>query len=573
VQLALDALDRLVDTLEERGSLSAVEAARSLFALSSISDGLARSLLAEVTAGDSRVVCAGATVSLAGRLADPLLEEAELVVFDLETTGLSAVNSRICEVGAVRVRALEPVDSFQSLVDPEVALPEPVARLTGLREQELRRAPSVSAVLDRFMSFAADELLVAHNARFDQRFLEQQLLLLDGRRLSEPPLCTAALARRLLEGRVRRVGLASLADFFGVPTRPCHRALPDAEATAEVLVCLIGLAQELGARRLSDLRKLAAPRKRRVYGKRSLARGAPSRPGVYLFRDRHGQVLYVGRARDLRARLRSYFRGERQRPSVEAALLALDRIDWRVLGSELEAALEEVRLIRELSPPANSRSRSKEHGFYLRRRGDDFVVSKRPTRLGPLASGRASLAARALASSTADELDRLLQGGPLPRLRARLTDLAESLRYEEAARLRDRVEALEDVLERLRRLERLRTLELCLIAPAVEPGRPKLFFVCGGRVWGAGVEIAGELARCQAARASAGDALTPDEAEDLLLIDGFVRRPPPELTVLPLDATLIARRLAPAAWPPPGRDPALPRPGRGGTADRRRSSK
>ncbi|MGH3117238.1 MAG: 3'-5' exonuclease, partial [Gaiellales bacterium] len=127
MQLALDALDRLVDTLEERGSLSALEAARSLFATSSISEGLACSLLAEVTAGDSRVVCAGATVSLAGKRADPLLEETEFVVFDLETTGLSAARDQICEVGAVRVRALEPVDSFQSLVNPRVELPEPVA--------------------------------------------------------------------------------------------------------------------------------------------------------------------------------------------------------------------------------------------------------------------------------------------------------------------------------------------------------------------------------------------------------------------------------------------------------------
>ena len=143
-----------------------------------------------------------------------------------------------------------------------------------------------------------------------------------------------------------------------------------------MLLHLIGLAQELGARRLSDLRSLAAPRKRRVYDKRSLARGAPTRPGVYLFRDCHGQVLYVGRARDLRTRLRSYFGSDRQRPSVEAALLALERIEWRVLGSELEAALEELRLIRELQPPANSRSRRKEHGVYLRRRGSEFVVGK-----------------------------------------------------------------------------------------------------------------------------------------------------------------------------------------------------
>jgi DNA polymerase-3 subunit epsilon len=549
VQLALDSLDRLVDTLEERGPLTVVDAARALFATTSIPDGLARSLLEEVTAGDSRIVCTGATVSLVGGRSDTLLEEAELVVFDLETTGLAAGRDQICEIGAVRVKDLELVDSFQSLVNPRVALPEPIARLTGLREQELRGAPSISIVLQRFLDFAGDELLVAHNARFDQRFLERQL---GERRLSEPPLCTAALARRLLEGRLHRVGLASLAHFFGVPTQPCHRALPDAEATAQVLVRLIGLAQEIGARRLSELRSLAAPRKRRVHDKRNLARGAPSRPGVYLFRDRHDQVLYVGRARDLRARLRSYFRSERQRPSVEAALLALTRIEWRVLGSELEAALEELRLIRELAPPANSRGRRREHGVYLRRRGDEFVVSKKAGRLGPIGSRRqASLAARALASCTAAELDGLLQGGPLPRLRERLAYLAESQRYEEAARLRDRIEALENVVERLRRLDRLRRLELCLIAPAIEPGWQKAFFVSRGVVRavrslppgsGARLEVEAGISVCRSGP-ELDEALTVSQAEDLMLLHGFIRRPPPELAVLPLDGNRIADHL------------------------------
>src|SRR5512133_2303778 len=559
VQLALDALDRLVETLEERGPLTAVEAARSLFATPSISAGLACSLLGEITAGDSRVICAGTTVSLSGGRADPLLEEAEFVVFDLETTGLSAERNRICEIGAVRVRALEQVDHFQSLVNPGVPLPDPVARLTGLRERELRSAPSVSSVVQRFLTFAGDALLVAHNARFDQRFLERQLVLAHDRRLSEPPLCTAALARRLLEGRLRRVGLASLAHFFGVPTRPCHRALPDAEATAQVLVHLIGLAQELGARRLSELRGLAAPRKRRVYGKRSLAKGAPTRPGVYLFRDRRGQVLYVGRARDLRARLRSYFRSERQRPSVEAALLALDRIEWRVLGSELEAALEELRLIRELDPPANARGRRNASGLYLKRRGDDFVVTKTETELGPIAGRRrASLAARALSSCSADEVDRLLEGGPLPRLRARLSHLSDSLRYEEAARLRDRIEALEHVVERLRRLERMRALELCLIAPAIERNWQKALFVCGGGVCGvrslppgagARLEIEAGLALCRVARERAGEALTIEQAEDHRPVGGFIRRPPPALAVLPVDAEEITAHLMGKRFP------------------------
>jgi DNA polymerase III epsilon subunit family exonuclease len=542
VQLALDALDRLVETLEETGPLSTVEAARSLFATSSISEGLAASLLVDVTAGDSRVVCSGASVSLTGETRDPLLDEAAFVVFDLETTGLSAQRDRICEIGAVRVQGLELVDSFQSLVNPGVALPGPVERLTGLRTAELRRAPPVRKVLPRFLAFAGDDLLVAHNAGFDQRVLERELQVREGRRLSQPPLCTAALARRLLEGRLRKVGLASLAHFFGVGTTPCHRALPDAEATAEVLLCLIGLAQELGARRLSELRLLAAPRRRRVYGKRALARRAPARPGVYLFRDKHDQVLYVGRARDLRARLRSYFRSERQRPSVEAALLALERIEWRVLGSELEAALEELRLIRELGPPANSRSRRKEHGVYLRSRGDELVVTKQPTELGPLTSRRqASLAARALAFSTGEERERLLEGAPLQRLRERLAYLSESLRYEEAARLRDRLEALERVIDRLRRLAELRELEACLIAPAAEPGWRKAFFVAGCKVRavrslppgaGARLELAAGAVACSPS--SEREPLTPEQAEELLLLDGFIRRPPPELSVLPL---------------------------------------
>jgi DNA polymerase-3 subunit epsilon len=503
-----------------------------------------------VCAGDSRIVYTGTTVSLAGS-PDPLLEEAEFVVFDLETTGLSAQTSRICELGAIRVRALELTDSFQSLVDPGVPLPPSVARLTGLREPDLSGAPHVDTVVGRFLSFAGKTPLVAHNAAFDQRFLERQLGRCASHRLAEPPLCTAALARRLLARRLRKVSLASLAEFFGVQTTPCHRALPDAEATAQVLIRLIGLAQELGARRVSELRTLAAPRKRRVHGKRPLIRGAPTLPGVYLFRDSNDQVLYVGRARDLRARLRSYFQGQAQRPSIEAALLALERIEWRVLGSEFEAALEELRLIRELQPPANSRSRSPDGGVYLRRRGDEFVVSRTPTSLGPIGSRRqAALAVRALAGAMPDELEQLLEGGPLPRLRKRLANLAESLRYEEAARLRDRLEALENVIDRLRRLEDLRAVDACVLAPALIPGWRKAFFIGGGNLCAVRQVPPGPGARLEL---DAGltivrhtprdrEPLTSAKAEDMVLLATFLRRPPPELTVIPIDSDSTGAR-------------------------------
>src|SRR5205823_8449060 len=331
--------------------------------------------------------------------------------------------------------------------NPGVPIGGAVSALTGLRDRELRRAPPVSTAVARFLAFAGDAVLVAHNARFDLAFLDRETERLTGKRLAAPVVDTVALARRVLGGRVARASLASLAYFFGTTVRPCHRALPDAQATAEVLVALIGLAQERGAMTVADLCELASTRTRRVYEKRSLAFGAPPSPGVYLFRDRFDQVLYIGRARDLRARLRSYFRSDRQRPAVEAALGALERIEWRITGSELEAALEELRLIRELRPTANARSARPDRYVYLCRRGDSVVCSATPGPLGPLKSRRrAQLAARALQSVEWETVE-----DALPKLQAKLKRLARELRFEDAARLRDRIAALEDVARELAR--------------------------------------------------------------------------------------------------------------------------
>lgn len=553
MQLAFDAADRLVELVEERrGPVPAEEAARVLFALAHAPAGLARSLLEDVVAGDARLAWRGTWVGLVAPVGHDLpLEAARFVVVDLETTGLRPAQSAICEIGAVRVEALLPAGTFQTFVDPGVPLPRVVAGLTGIADRDLRGAPPPWLAVRRLLDFAGERaVLVAHNARFDLAFLDREVELVTGRRLAVPVVDTVGLARRVLAGRVSRVGLASLAHFFGTSVQPCHRALPDAQATAEILVALVGLAQERGAATVADLVELSAPRRRRVYEKRSLVFGAPAQPGVYLFRDAHGQSLYVGRARDLRARLRSYFRSERQRPAVEAALAAVERVEWRVLGSELEAALEELRLIRELRPPANARGKSGGRAFYLRRRGTGVVVSARPSPLGPIRSRRrAERAARALDGATDEELAGLLEGGPLPRLRARLRDLAECLRYEDAARLRDRVRALESVVHELAALERLRSAEVCLLAPAAEPGFVRAVFVARGRVAavrtvppgaGAALEVRAGLAAARAAEPS----VAAEDAEELLLLGAFLRRPPPELAVLPLDERAVLAALA-----------------------------
>src|SRR4051812_3819852 len=543
MQLRLDAADRLVELVEERrGPVVADEAARRLFALRAAPVALARTLLADVVEADARLRWRGDAVALAEPLgADLALESATYVVVDLETTGLRPGSSAICEIGAVRIRDLELEQEFETLVDPRVPLGPAVASLTGLSDRTLRGAPRVELAMRRFLAFAEDAVLVAHNARFDLAFLDRETERLTGKRIAAPVIDTVSLARRLLAGRVPRASLAQLSYFFGTSVHPCHRALPDAQATAEVLLALLGLAQERGARTVADVVELSATRTRRVYDKRHLAFGAPQRPGVYEFRDRNDQVLYVGRARDLRARLRSYFRSERQRPMVEAALGACERIEWRVLGSELEAALEELRLIRELRPPANARVSRPERHVFLKQRGETVVASQTATPVGPIRSRRqAQLAARALLP---DELEN--PASALPRLRAKLADLAEARRYEDAARLRDRVAALERVCRELERLRKLRALERCLLVPATEPGFTRALFVAGGRVAAVRTLPAGPGAHLEVEAGLAAARRVHDDAEldleELFLIGTFLRRPPPELKVVPLNRDAIIR--------------------------------
>lgn len=547
MQLRLDAADRLVELVEEhRGPLFAEEAARQLFALRRTPVGLARSLLAEVVDADARLRWHGDSVALSDPAgADLPIESARYVVVDLETTGLRPGRAQICEIGAVRIDKLEIEAEFETLVNPAIPLGPGVSALTGLTDRRLAGAPPVAACVRRFLSFTGDAVLVAHNARFDLAFLDRETELLTGSRLAAPVIDTVALARRLLADRVPRASLAQLSYFVGTSVRPCHRALPDARATAEVLLVLLGLAQERGALTVADVIGLCATRSRRVYDKRHLAHGAPPRPGVYLFRDRNDVVLYVGRARDLRARLRSYFRTGRQRPAVEAALGACERIEWRVLGSELEAALKELRLIRELRPPANARVSRPGRLVYLRRRGETVVSTASPGPVGPIRSRRqAQLAARALLP---DELERPAQA--LPRLRRRLASLVAAERFEDAARLRDRLAALEHVIAELDRTARLRTLARCLVVPAIEPGYARAIFVAGGRVAAVRTVPLGLRAHLEveAGLAAARRAVREDDAfdvDELLLVAGFLRRPPPELSVVPLEKDAILRATA-----------------------------
>ena len=320
--------------------------------------------------------------------------------------------------------------------------------LTGLTDRQLRGAPPPPDAVRRFLAFAGDAVLVAHNARFDLAFLDRETERLTGSRLAAPVVDTVALARTLLAGRVPRASLAQLAWFFGtsdaaVPPRAPRRA-GDGR----------GAARARSASRRSAARArspTSSSSRRRARGaccdKRQLAFGAPQRPGVYLFRDRNDQVLYVGCARDLRARLRSYFRSEKLRPAVEAALGATERIEWRVLGSELEAALD--------GAAADPRAASAGERARLAAGAPRVAAQarRRRRRLVAAVAARADPVAPAARSSRRGRCSPRSSSGRRRRCRGcggGSRRSSDARRFEDAARLRDRIAALERRLPRAR---------------------------------------------------------------------------------------------------------------------------
>jgi len=171
------------------------------------------------------------------------LADLSFVVVDIETTGWLEEQGEITEVGAVRLTGGQVTGEFSSLVRPSLPVPAEITALTGITDAMVGRAPRPTAALRAFLAFASDCVLVAHNAPFDVAFLRAGCAT---SQLAWPPtaiLDTAVLARLLLgPDEVPDCRLGTLADYFGAKTAPCHRALPDAKATADVLTGLLRLA-------------------------------------------------------------------------------------------------------------------------------------------------------------------------------------------------------------------------------------------------------------------------------------------------------------------------------------------
>ena len=447
------------------------------------------------------------------------------VVFDLETTGGSAGGDAITEVGAVKVRGGEVLGTFATLVNPGTAIPPAITYLTGISETMVGPAPTVDAVLPAFLEWIGDDaVLVGHNVRFDVSFVRAACDALGYDRPANQVVDTCSLARRLLRDEVPNCKLGTLADRLRLAHRPTHRALDDAWATVDLLHLLLERVGCLGATHLDDLLDLPKAAGHPQGQKLRWVASLPRSPGVYVFRDAAGRALYVGKAVDLRRRVRQYF-GQDDRRKVPQLLREAAGLDHTVCAHELEAAVLEVRLIHELSPRFNRQGTRWRRYRWVRLTGEAWprlsvVRSPQPGDLGPLASDRAArlvieavhdavplrrCTARLRAGAgvvardgacTAGQLGVALcpcAGGVDPAayaeivasvrlglstrpallldpLAERMRSLARNRRFEEAAAVRDRAGALARAIQRQRRLESLRGAGRLVVEVAGEGG-------------------------------------------------------------------------------------------------------
>jgi DNA polymerase-3 subunit epsilon len=468
------------------------------------------------------------------------LRDTTFVVFDLETTGGSANDDAVTEIGAVKIRGGEVLGEFATLVDPERGIPPQVVALTGITQLMVTGAPRMDRVLPAFLEFAAGAVLVAHNSGFDVGFMKAACER-HGYPWPKPSVvCTVRLARRVLtRDEAPSCRLGALAQLFGTATTPTHRALDDARATVEVLHRLLERVGPLGVQSLEELLAYlpeVTPQQRR---KRELAAHLPHEPGVYLFRGPNEEVLYVGTASDLRKRVRQYFTASEGRRRLREMVALAVRVDSVSCAHSLEAEVRELRLLSAHKPAYNRRSKNPQHAWWLTLTDEAFprlsmVREPRTGALGPFRTRRAAetaadavlealplracnqripakdprgtpcalhelgrCAAPCAGKQTTEQyspavtaLRDLIAGhdvAPLHGLAAQLDDYAKAHRFEEAAGHRDRMAGLVRVLDRGQRLAALAAIPELVAARPDDQGGWEFAVVRHGRLASAGV--------------------------------------------------------------------------------------
>lgn len=279
----------------------------------------------------------------------------EVVVFDIETTGLDLRSCAITEIGAVRVRGGEILDEFDTFVDPECPIPEEITRLTSITDDMVRGAPKIREALDAFFSFAGDAMLVAHNANFDCGFIRAAAEK-TGLRFENTYLDTVSLSR-YVNPELNKHKLDILAEHYGLGDFHHHRACDDARMLALIYLRMIEQLKGEGigdfSRMLDAMSEKSDPLKLRPYHMVIFAKNLAGLKTLYQLISRSYLDYYKRFPRIPRSLLEQ----NRENLMIGSACEA-GELYRAILDNQTDAAIEEIASFYdylEIQPLCNNR--------------------------------------------------------------------------------------------------------------------------------------------------------------------------------------------------------------------------
>lgn len=275
---------------------------------------------------------------------------------DLETTGVSPSRSRVLEIGIARVDPDGSVRTFETLINPGVSFGQTIVAITGITEVMVEDAPHFEEVALEVAELLDGALFVAHNVRFDFAFLSEEFKRL-GMQLKNPYACSARLSQELFP-KQRRHNLDMVMEAHGLSCTKRHRALPDALVVKDFFAAA---KKKVGEEKfLATLNELVRIRRLPPLLPEAELENLPHAPGVYQFYGKDGSLLYVGKSRRIRTRVRSHFSQDAETGMGQEMLRDIKRIEVIPTAGEIGALLLESHLIKAKQPVYNRMSRKKE---------------------------------------------------------------------------------------------------------------------------------------------------------------------------------------------------------------------
>ncbi|MFK7833774.1 MAG: exonuclease domain-containing protein [Winogradskyella sp.] len=278
-------------------------------------------------------------------------------IIDVETTGQG---NRMTEISVFKYDGTTVIDEFTSLVNPNSFIPPHITALTGIDNETVANAPSFEDVAEDILSITEDAVFVAHNVNFDFNVIHGEFKRL-GIDFARKKLCTVRLSRKLLPGH-RSYSLGKLCKDLNINLVDRHRARGDAEATT-ILFELLLQQPDADAVFTAFLNKKSREATLPPNLPKATFEALPNTAGIYYFKDKKGNVIYVGKAKDIKKRVLSHFYSKTKK--AQDMVRETGDIDFETSGSELVALLMEDAAIKHHFPVYNKVSKRTIQSFSI----------------------------------------------------------------------------------------------------------------------------------------------------------------------------------------------------------------